>query len=58
MDLSAMLEWLLSLPVRPAPRTVRLHYLLDKDLAMVHQFIGAVGNDMESLSLCPFVEGN
>jgi hypothetical protein len=52
------LEWLLSLPVRPALRTVRLHYLQDRDLAMFHKFIGALGNNLESLSLCTYLEGN
>jgi hypothetical protein len=58
LGMNTMLGWLLSFPVRPALRTVRLHYLQDRDLAMFHKFIGAFGNDLESLSLSTDIQGN
>jgi hypothetical protein len=58
MDVNTMLEWLVSLPVRPTLRAVRLRYLHDKDVAVFHRFIRAVGDDLESLSLCTHMQGN
>jgi len=46
-----MLEWFISFPDRPTLRTVRLHAVEDADLELVDRFMGAFGNDMETLSL-------
>jgi hypothetical protein len=51
MALAAVLEWLLSLPVRPTLRTVRLYNLRPADCAIIHKFIGVFGTGLESLSL-------
>jgi hypothetical protein len=55
-SLAAVLEWLLSLPVRPTLRTVRLYSLLDEHLASFHRFIRVFGNGLESLSLSTLIK--
>jgi hypothetical protein len=55
-NVAAVLEWLLSLPVRPTLRTVRLYNLQDADLAIFQKFIRVFGNDLESLSLSTLTE--
>jgi hypothetical protein len=56
MDAATVLEWLLSLPVRPALRTVRLYDLQDRNLPFFHKFIQAFGNGLQSLTLSPFMD--
>jgi hypothetical protein len=53
----AVMDWLVSLPVRPALRAVRLYDLQDTDLPMFYKFIRAFGNGLESLSLSPPRDG-
>jgi hypothetical protein len=55
-SVAAVLEWLLSLPVRPALRTVYLDILQDEDLATFHKFIGVFGNGLKSLSLSSLIK--
>jgi hypothetical protein len=52
---AAVLEWLLSLPVRPALCTVRLYNLQDRDLAIFNKFIQAFGDALQSLTLSPVI---
>jgi hypothetical protein len=51
----AALEWWLSLPARPALRTIRLYRVHYADHAMLNKFIGAVGSDLESFTFSPYV---
>jgi hypothetical protein len=50
-NLAAVLDLLLSFPVRPTLRTVRLYNLQNGDFAGFNRFIGVFGNGLESLSL-------
>jgi hypothetical protein len=52
-----IMEWLLSLPVRPAIRTVRLQGAQPADLTILHKFIGAFGNGLEMLTLSAYTDG-
>ena len=54
--IGAVLEWLLSLSVRPALRTVCLISIRDEDLAAVHKFIRVFGNSLESFGLASKVQ--
>ena len=53
---AAVLDWLLSRPVRPALRTVRLHLLEDSDLAIAFKFLTVFSNSLESLWLSTLID--
>jgi hypothetical protein len=56
--IKAILEWFLSLSIRPALRTVRLYDIVGGDLTTLHRFIGALGSDLESLTLSADLDCN
>jgi hypothetical protein len=56
MPIGAVLEWFLSLSTRPTLRTVRLRHVQAEDFAVFQKFIGAFGNDLESLTLSTLID--
>jgi hypothetical protein len=56
MVIGAMLAWWLSLSAPPVLRTIRLYRVYNDELAIIEKFIGAVGHDLESFTLCPNFE--
>jgi hypothetical protein len=55
-NIDAMLEWWLSLSERPALHAIRVYQVQDGNLATLNKFMGAVGQDLESFTLHPFVQ--